>query len=100
GANIAALALGPAARLDEVPDRLLLAAPAGGVPSGDHARAGKLERTVERDRAHHLRLGVLGSVASDLPDSRIGLPPVVADEVGETREAAADLTVDPVPVLR
>src|SRR5690349_25140561 len=94
-ADVASLVVGEAAAFDEVADRVRLALPALDVTIGYQAQPRQLPRAVERDPAHHLRLGEVPLLASHLPDPRVGLSRDLADVVGHPGQPAADVAVDP-----
>src|SRR5690348_10644675 len=55
---------------------------------------GERDGAIECDRAHHLRLDEVRRLRSYLPDPGVGLPPEVADEIGDLGDAMAMVTIE------
>ena len=61
---------------------------------------GQPGRPIERDPAHGLRLGEVLRLHPDLPDSRVGVAPVIGDEVGQIGEVTDRVAVEAVAPSR
>ena len=96
-AYVASLLLREAAGLHEVADRLRLPTPASDAAGRDQATFGQIARAVERDPAHHLRMGEVLRLAPHLPDPGVGLPPDQADEIRYLGQTSSDVSLDLVP---
>jgi len=95
--DVALLVVRPAAALDEATDRLALLPPVVDAPCRQDATLGEVDRTIERDPAHHLRLGEVHRLAPHLPDAGVRTAPEPADQVGDLPQPNSEVPVERVP---